>query len=109
MYGFFHNGTSVTGPIDVAVLPQNYHFLTEPIVKETLAEDYTRSQVARALGTSVEYSVQGANVTTTSQPTVEPPRLSVGVTVTIVIVTFVATVILTAGIAVAIVLVFKLK
>ena len=107
MYGFFHNGTSVSGPIDVAVLPQNYYFLTEPIVKEILAEDYTRSQVARALGTGVEYSVQGANMTTTSQPTVESPRLSVGVTVTIVIVTFVATAILAAGIALAIVLVFK--
>ena len=105
MYGFFHNGTSVSGPIDEAVLPQNHHFLTEPIVKDILAEDYTRSQVARALGTNVEYSVQGANVT--SQPTVEPPRLSVGVTVMIVIVTFVATVLLTAGIAIAIMLVFK--
>ena len=107
MYGFFHNGTSVSGPTDVAVLPQNFHFLTEPIVKDILAEDYTRSQVARALGTSVEYSIQGANLTTASQPTVEPLRLSVGVTVTIVIVTFVASVILTAGIAVTIVLVFK--
>ena len=62
--------------------------------------------MARALGTSVEYSVQGANVTA-SQPTVEPPRLSVGVTVMIVIVTFVASVILTAGIAVSIMLVYK--
>ena len=104
MYGFFHNGTSVSGPIDVAVLPQNYHFLTEPIVKDILAEDYTRSQVARALGTNVEYSVHGANMT---QPTVEPPCLSVGITVAIVIGTFVATVLLTAGIAVAIMLVFK--
>ena len=107
MYGFFLNSTLVIGPIDVAVLPQNNHFLTEPIVKDILAEDYTRSLVVRALGTSVEYSVQGANVTTASAPTVEPPRLSVGVTVTIVIVTFVATLILTAGIAVTIMLVFK--
>ena len=46
------------------MLPQNYHFLTETIVKDVLAEEYTRSEVARALGTSVEYSVQGTNVTT---------------------------------------------
>ena len=58
LYGFFHNSTLVSGPIDVEMISQNYHFLTETIVKDVLAEEYTRSEVARVLGTSVEYSVE---------------------------------------------------
>ena len=76
-------------------------------MKDVLAEEYTRSEVARALGTSVEYSVEGTNVTATPQPTDETATLSVGVTVTIVISTFVATVVLTAGIGTLIMLLIK--
>ena len=59
-------------------------------MKDVLSEEYTRSEVARVLRTSVEYRVEGKNVTAPPQPTDEPATLSVGVTVTVVISTFVA-------------------
>ena len=76
-------------------------------MKDVLSEEYTRSEVARVLGTSVEYRVEGTNVTAPPQPTDEPATLSVGVTVTVVISTFVATVVLTAGIGILIFLLIK--
>ena len=74
MYGYFHNG-SEAGPLTDRNLPHNYHFLTQTVAKNILVDDYTQSQLTAALGSSIEYSVEGV-----TRPADEP-LLSTGVIV----------------------------
>ena len=107
MYGFFHNGTFVSGAIGVDTLPHNFHFLTESVARDVLVEDYTRTQLQSALGSSIEYSVQSATIAT---PTTSPPGpvgLSDAGIAGIVVATFVMTLVFTGGIALVIALLVK--
>ena len=74
MYGYFHN-SSEAGPLTDHNLPHNYHFLTQTVTKNILVDDYTQSQLTAALGSSIEYSVEGV-----TGPSDEPP-LSTGIIV----------------------------
>ena len=70
------------------ILPHNFHFLTESVARDVLVEDYTRTQLQSALGSSIDYSVQGATIVS---PTASPPGLvglsDAGITVATVIMT----------------------
>ena len=70
MYGYFHN-SSEAGPLTDHNLPHNYHFLTQTVTKNILVDDYTQSQLTAALGSSIEYSVEGV-----TRPSDEPTRPS---------------------------------
>jgi hypothetical protein len=70
MYGYFHNGTQ-KGALTRSFLRHNYHFLTQNVTNNILADGYTQSQVAAALGNNIKYSVEGAEVTPNDQPVLD--------------------------------------
>ena len=70
MYGYFHNGTQ-KGALTRSFLRHNYHFLTQNVTNNILADGYTQSQVTAALGNNIKYSVEGAEVTPNDQPVLD--------------------------------------
>ena len=107
LYGFFHNGTFVSGAIGVDTLPHNFHFLTESVARDVLVEDYTRTLLQSALGSSIDYSVQGATIASPTTSSPGPVGLSDAGIAGIVVATVIMTLIFASGIGLVIALLVK--
>lgn len=61
--GYYYSGGSTPGLLDGAFLQQDYHFLTDEVAREVLADPSTQAALSSELGYALDYSVDGATET----------------------------------------------
>ena len=62
--GYYYSGGSIPGPLNETFLQQDYHFVSDDVAREVLAEPSTQAALSSELGYVLQYSVNG----TTQQP-----------------------------------------
>ena len=97
----------MSGALDGVTLPHNFHFLTESVTRDVLVEDYTRTQLQSALGSSIDYSVQGATIASPTSSSPGPVGLSDAGIAGIVVATVIMTLVFAGGIGLVIALIVK--
>ena len=58
--GYYYSGGSIPGPLNETFVQQDYHFVSDDVAREVLAEPSTQAALSSELGYDLEYSVDGA-------------------------------------------------